>query len=78
MRGNQRKRGLKARQPETGGTGTGERGGGDFIVGFTRKQMILIVLIVVGTLVAILNQTLMTPIVPTIMKEMSVDATTVT
>ncbi len=47
-------------------------------MGLTRKQWIMIVLIVVGAFIAILNQTLMTPIVPTIMEEMGVDTSTVT
>ncbi len=47
-------------------------------MGLSRKQMIMVVLLVVGAFVAILNQTLVTPIVPTIMVEMSVDAATVT
>ncbi len=47
-------------------------------MGLTRKQIILVVLVVVGAFVAILNQTLVTPVIPTIMVEMSVDATTVT
>ncbi len=46
-------------------------------MGLTRKQWVMIILFVVGTFVAILNQTVMTPAVPTIMSEMSVDASTV-
>lgn len=45
-------------------------------MGLTRKQWITLVVIVVGTFVAILNQTLVTPALPTIMEEMNIDAST--
>ncbi len=45
-------------------------------MGLTRKQRMTLVVIVVGTFVTVLNQTLVTPALPAIMVEMSVDAAT--
>ncbi len=42
----------------------------------SRTQIILIVLIVLGTFVSLLNQTIITPALPSIMRDLSVDATT--
>ncbi len=42
----------------------------------TRKQWFMLVVIVVGTFVTVLNQTLVTPALPSIMEEMSIDAAT--
>lgn len=42
----------------------------------TRKQRITLVVVIVGTFVTVLNQTLITPALPSIMKEMSIDAAT--
>lgn len=43
-------------------------------MGLTRKQWMMLTVIVVGTFVTILNQTLVTPALPAIMAEMSIDA----
>lgn len=40
-------------------------------MGLTRKQWMMLVVIVIGTFVTILNQTLVTPALPAIMAEMS-------
>lgn len=45
-------------------------------MGLTRKQWMMLVVIVVGSFVTILNQTLVTPALPAIMEEMSIDAAT--
>ncbi len=45
-------------------------------MGLTRKQKMTLVVIVVGTFVTVLNQTLVTPALPSIMVEMSIDAAT--
>lgn len=45
-------------------------------MGLTRKQWMMLTVIVVGTFVTILNQTLVTPALPAIMAEMSIDAAT--
>lgn len=45
-------------------------------MGLTRKQWMMLVVIVVGSFVTILNQTLVTPALPAIMQEMSIDAAT--
>lgn len=42
----------------------------------TRKQMALVVVLIFGTFVTVLNQTLVTPALPSIMAEMGVDAAT--
>lgn len=46
-------------------------------MGLTRKQVAMLAVLVFGSFVTILNQTLITPAQPTIMREMSVDASTV-
>ena len=43
----------------------------------THKQRLMLIVIVVGTFVTVLNQTLVAPALPSIMEEMSVDAATV-
>lgn len=45
-------------------------------MGLTRKQTAMIALLIFGTFVAVLNQTVITPALPKIMAEMSVDAST--
>lgn len=45
-------------------------------MGLTKKQWMMLVVIVVGSFVTILNQTLVTPALPAIMEEMSIDAAT--
>ncbi len=45
-------------------------------MGLTRRQIATLIVMVFGTFVAVLNQTLVTPALPSIMTEMSVDATT--
>lgn len=42
----------------------------------TRKQIAMLVILIAGTFVTVLNQTLVTPALPSIMAEMSVDAAT--
>lgn len=45
-------------------------------MGLTRKQWMMLVVIVFGSFITILNQTLVTPALPSIMAEMGVDAAT--
>lgn len=45
-------------------------------MGLTRKQWMMLAVIVLGTFVTILNQTLVTPALPSIMKDTNVDAST--
>lgn len=45
-------------------------------MGLTRKQWMMLVVIVIGTFVTILNQTLVTPAIPSIMEDTNVDAAT--
>lgn len=45
-------------------------------MGLTRKQWFMLTVLVVGTFVTVLNQTLVTPALPSIMEEMSIDAPT--
>lgn len=45
--------------------------------GITRKQLAMVVVLLAGTFVAVLNATLLTPALPTIMREMDVASTTV-
>ena len=42
--------------------------------GLTRKQIIMLIVLVFGTFVTVLNQTVVAPALPSIMSEMSVDA----
>ena len=46
-------------------------------MGLTRKQIIIVVILLSGTLLAVLNQTLLSPALPVIMADTHVDATTV-
>ncbi|MDO4182678.1 MAG: MDR family MFS transporter [Coriobacteriia bacterium] len=46
-------------------------------MGLTRKQIVMLAVLISGTFVTILNQTLVTPALPTIMSETNVDASTV-
>ena len=46
-------------------------------MGLSRKQIVMLLILISGTFVTILNQTLVTPALPTIMTETSVDASTV-
>ncbi|WP_165251940.1 MDR family MFS transporter [Adlercreutzia sp. ZJ304] len=45
-------------------------------MGLTRKQWFMLIALVVGTFVTVLNQTLITPALPSIMTEMGIDAPT--
>ncbi|MBQ3106759.1 MAG: DHA2 family efflux MFS transporter permease subunit [Eggerthellaceae bacterium] len=45
-------------------------------MGLTRKQILMLSVLIVGTFVTVLNQTVVTPAIPAVMKEMSVDAAT--
>lgn len=42
----------------------------------SRKQRITLIVVIIGTFVTVLNQTLITPALPSIMEEMSIDAAT--
>ena len=42
--------------------------------GLTRKQIVMLIVLVFGTFVTVLNQTVVAPALPSIMNEMSVDA----
>ena len=42
--------------------------------GLTRKQVVMLAVLVFGTFVTVLNQTVVAPALPSIMSEMSVDA----
>ena len=42
--------------------------------GLTRKQIIMLIVLVFGTFVTVLNQTVVAPALPSIMSEMNVDA----
>ncbi len=46
-------------------------------MGLTRKQIIIVVILLSGTVIAVLNQTLLAPALPAIMADMQVDAPTV-
>ncbi len=46
-------------------------------MGLTRQQLTMVVVILMGALLAVLNQTLLTPALPAIMKDLNVSATTV-
>lgn len=45
-------------------------------MGLTRKQLVMVVVLIFGTFVAVLNQTVVTPMLPPVMAEMNVDAST--
>lgn len=47
------------------------------MLGITRKQMIMLGILISGSFIAILNQTIVAPALPTIMREMNVTASTV-
>lgn len=49
---------------------------GAFDLKLARHQIIMLVVIIFGTFVTVLNQTLVTPALPSIMTEMNVDAAT--
>lgn len=44
--------------------------------GLTRKQIVMLAVLVFGTFVTVLNQTVVSPALPSIMSETSVDAAT--
>lgn len=46
-------------------------------MGLTRQQLTMVVVILMGAVLAVLNQTLLTPALPAIMKDLNVNATTV-
>ncbi len=46
-------------------------------IGISRKQLVMVATLLAGTFIAVLNATLLTPALPTIMRDMSVEATTV-
>lgn len=46
------------------------------LMGLSRKQVVMVVVLIFGTFVAVLNQTVVTPMLPSVMAEMSVDAST--
>ena len=46
-------------------------------LGVGRKEMVMVGVLLAGTLLAVLNQTLLSPALPAIMEDLSVDATTV-
>lgn len=46
-------------------------------MGITRKQLIIVVVLIAGATIAVLNQTLLSPAFPSIMADLSVDASTV-
>lgn len=43
-------------------------------MGLSRKQVVMVVVLIFGTFVAVLNQTVVTPMLPSVMEEMAVDA----
>lgn len=45
-------------------------------MGLSRKQWLMLIVLVTGSFTTVLNQTLVTPVIPSIMTEMSVDAAT--
>ena len=45
-------------------------------MGLSRKQIIMLAVLVFGTFVTVLNQTVVVPALPSVMAEMSVDAST--
>ena len=47
------------------------------VLGLEKKQLAMVVVLLAGTFVAVLNATLLTPALPTIMRDMAVEATTV-
>lgn len=47
------------------------------VLGVGKKEMVMVSVLLAGTLLAVLNQTLLSPALPAIMQDLSVDATTV-
>ena len=47
------------------------------ILGITKHQAVMLLVLIAGSFITILNQTLLSPALPTIMKELAVDASTV-
>ena len=45
-------------------------------MGLSRKQIMMLAVLMFGTFVTVLNQTVVTPALPSVMAEMSVDAAT--
>ena len=45
-------------------------------MGLNRKQKMMMAVLIFGTFVTVLNQTVVTPALPSVMAEMSVDAST--
>ena len=45
-------------------------------MGLTRKQLVMVIVLIFGTFVAVLNQTVVTPMLPSVMSEMDVTAST--
>lgn len=54
-----------------------EHKGGNMAYGLSRQQIVMLVIMVFGTFVTVLNQTVVTPAQPSIMAEMGIDASTV-
>ncbi len=46
-------------------------------MGITRKQLVIVIVLIAGATIAVLNQTLLSPAFPSIMADLSVDASTV-
>ena len=46
-------------------------------MGVSKKDMVMVAVLLAGTLLAVLNQTLLSPALPAIMSSLGVDATTV-
>ena len=53
------------------------KGSNDMVLGLERKQLVMVTVLLAGTFVAVLNATLLTPALPSIMRDMSVAQTTV-
>lgn len=47
------------------------------VLGVGKKEMVMVSVLLAGTLLAVLNQTLLSPALPAIMQDLSIDATTV-
>ena len=46
------------------------------MMGLTKKQIVMLAVLVFGTFVTVLNQTVVAPVLPSVMHEMNVDAAT--
>ena len=44
------------------------------MLGLTKKQVVMLLVLVSGSFITILNQTLVTPALPSIMSDLSIDA----